>query len=458
MPIDRREFLIGASAVAVACKTGDDADTDPGVQAAPTRDPGPPPYEAPGTEDLAVFPWSIAVGDPIPDGVRLSIRSTAATVEAVLARFSEGQWAEAGRLVGRDTDGWTHVVDVSGLDADAPYAVWAEVDGVRSRVTHFRTAPERGSLRQVRLLGTSCLGNASPELFNLAFMAEWDADALLLLGDTIYADGNVTLEDYRDAWDQHLRHPRCRDMFAACAVVATWDDHEVENNWILGEPPNNLYEQVTEAQVAAATEVWRDCVPMRPGPGGSGVWRRMRYGATVELFVLDCRGERAIGRMMSDTQLAWLVDALQGSEAHFKVVLTSIHATDHFELIGVIQDDDRWQGYPEERATLIAAAAAVPGTFFVTGDMHFGAVQRVDPEGGPGAGLFEVAVGPAGSTLFPVTDLAQIGGGELPAQYETLVETWSFSVMDFDPGLGTITVKFVGDTGEVIAEHTLEGI
>jgi len=456
MPYDRREFLLAVSAAAVACKS-DPLDTDVEPEPAAVRDPGPDRFEPDLQEDRAIFPWSIAVGDPTPEGVMVMIRANAPLVEAVLMRFVDGQWSEAARLPGRDTASSPSNFEVTGLDADRAYAIYAEVDGVRSRVTAFRTAPPVDSLRQVRILATSCLGNASDKS-NLQYMAEQDADALLLLGDTIYADGAVTHADYEAAWEQHLSVDRVRDMFASTGVIATWDDHEVDNNWVIGPTDSPLNESVTPQQLEAATAVWRECVPMRLGPSGSLVWRSMRWGATAEIFVLDCRGERSPGMMMSDEQLDWFVEALQASEAVFKIVLSSIHVTDHFELMGVIQDSDRWQGYPEQRARLITAAAAVPGTLFITGDMHYGAVQYIDPIGGPAEDMVEVAAGPAGSTLFPVTDVAAIGGGTLPDQYSTLVETWSFCTLDLDPGLGTVAIRFVGDSGEVVAEHFLESL
>lgn len=191
---------------------------------------------------------------------------------------------------------------------------------------------------------------------------------------------------------------------------------------------------------------------MREGPGGTGVWRKAAWGPHLDLFVLDCRGERAPGQMVSPEQLAWLTQGLRASTARFKLVLVSVHMTDHFELMSIIADKDRWQGYPQQRVDVVLAAAEVPGVVFITGDMHFGSVQRVDPAGGPGAGLYEIAAGPSGSRLFPVDGVAQAMGG-LPAQYETIVEDWSWCDIELDPGTGEVMVRFVGDDGTDIASQ-----
>ncbi len=461
MPIDRRRFLVGAASAGVAltaCKSPEDSDSDAEPVPAPVREPGPPAFEAPGPLDEDVFPWSLTIGDPQPDGMIVGVRANAPSVTIVLMWFEAGAWAEAGRFGGGDTEGWAVTTLITGLDPDRAYAVYAETDdGLRSRATQFRTAPAADAHRQVRIVATSCLGRDGDndnQLANLHHIAGVDPDCILLLGDTIYADGNDTTEEYRTRWDWQMGRDGIAALFASGAVVATWDDHEVANNWVLGTSDDPLQDGVSPEKLAIATQVWRDSVPQGIGPGGSGVWRALRYGP-IELFVLDCRGERSDGKMMSDEQLDWFVDALQASDAPFKVVLTSIHATDHTAFIGAVQDVDRWQGYPEQRAQLVTAAASVPGVLFVTGDMHYGAVQRLDAEGGPGADLYEVAAGPGGSRIFPVVDIAGIGGGGFPPQYETMLQTWTFSVLDFDPGTGEVRVQFIDDDDVVVAEQTL---
>jgi alkaline phosphatase D len=461
MPIDRRRFLFGAASAGVvlgACKPSEDSDSDIEAQPAPVREPGPPPFEAPGPFDEAVFPWSLTIGDPQPDGMIVGVRANADVVTVVLMWFEAGEWVEAGRFPGRDTEGWAVTTLVTGLESDRAYAVYAETDdGVRSRATQFRTAPAPDAFRRVRILATSCLGRDGSndnELANLHHMAGVDPDCILLLGDSIYADGSVTTDDYRASWNGQMGRAGIQAMFASGAVVATWDDHELANNWVYDAPGSSLQDTVTPEMYEAGTQAWRDAIPQGIGPGGSGVWRQLRYGP-VDVFVLDCRGERHVdGAMMSDEQLDWFVEALQASDASFKLVMTSIHATDHTAFIGAVQDVDRWQGYPEQRARLITAAASVPGTFFVTGDMHYGAVQRLDAEGGPGADLYEIAAGPGGSRIFPVLDVAAVGGGDLPPQYETMLQTWTFSVIDLDPGTGEVHVQFIDDDNTVAAEQT----
>ena len=53
-------------------------------------------------------------------------------------------------------------------------------------------------------------------------------------------------------------------------------------------------------------------------------------------------------------------------------------------------------------------------------------------------------------------DVAAVGGGEVPPQYETMLQTWTFSVIDLDPGTGEVHVQFIDDENNVAAEQTFQ--
>lgn len=454
MRFDRRQFLMAGGAAAVACSGSGDSDSDPGTPPptpAPERAPTPAADVPPLPLETAVFPVGVQVGEPVAGAAIVLVRTTEPSVDVVWRRHDGQGWVDGGRVDAVDTSAGFARVELTGLTPDSAFTIWAATSTGSSRPTLFRTAPDTS--RTIRIGATSCLGESNPALGNLAFVGPRDVDVMLLLGDTVYADGSVTREDYQAIWDAQFERVALRDMFASAAVIATWDDHEVANNWTLGEG-SALEDEVTPEQLQIAIEVWRERVPMSVGAAGSGIWRQVSWGPDVDLFLLDCRGERSEGKIVSDAQLTWVTQGLRASTARFKLVIASVHVTDHFELLGVIADTDRWQGYPSQRAELLLAASEVPGVLFITGDMHFGAVQRVDPEGGVGAGLVEIAAGPSGSRLFPILDVAELAGGP-PAQYLTLLDTWSWSEIELDPGTGSVLVRFVGDDGSVLAEQTL---
>jgi alkaline phosphatase D len=456
--VNRREVLaaLGAAA-AVGCGkdgTGNPPEpTDDGP--APERPPEPPPWAAPGAWDEAAFAWGVAAGDPLVDGALVWTRTTEPTVDLVVMAADGDGWVEVHRATGLEVVDEVVTIDVSGLAPDTAHQyVFVAPDGARrSLVGRFRTAPPADAWRRITIGATSCLGSGDPGLPCLDSVAPAALDAFLLLGDTVYADGSVTVDDYRAFWREVASTPPYRAAVASAAVVATWDDHEVENNWTLGEP-SRTQTRVSPAQYDEAVQAFREAIPMRLGPGGSGFWRAIRLGP-VELFVADSRGERSPGKIVSDEQLDWLVAGLEASTATVKLVLVSVHMTDHAAVMGPVQAEDRWQGYPAQRDALLAVAERVPGVLFVTGDMHFGAIQKVGAAGALGAELFEIAAGPAGSSLFAFDTILALAEESVRAQYLDVLETWNWARMVVDPGARTVQVELVDRDGAVVVSRLL---
>ena len=127
-----------------------------------------------------------------------------------------------------------------------------------------------------------------------------------------------------------------------------------------------------------------------------------------------------------------------------------------FHNLGFIEEEDRWQGYPAQRDALVAAAEAVPGVLFVTGDMHYGAIQKLSPAGEPGEGLWEFAVGPSGSEVFLLSTLVNLANDEVASQYPVVLEDWNWGRLTLDPGLMTATLELVGDDGSVLGSMVIQ--
>lgn len=443
--MSRRDVLAGGLATTLAGCTPPVA--TPSDVPTPERDPTPVIPTVEGDPDLDLFPWGVVVAEVLAGSALIRVRAVGVErCNLVVMQHREGVWVELGRPeIVRNGFTCRHVLD--GLTGESVYAVYAVRGTRRSRITRFRTAPANQPSRRIRFGATSCLGDGNWDMENLIYAGVHDLDFFALLGDTVYADGSRTVEDYQDVWTEHLRRPAMRNLIASTGLLSVWDDHEVDNNWTL-EPGRNW--SIEESQLRAAVETLDATLPQRRGPGGSR-WRSHRWGEDLELFLLDCRSERSEGQMVSEEQLAWLESRLPASSARFKIVLSSVHVTDHYSLLSTIEQDDRWQGYPEQRARLVSLLASVPGAFVVTGDMHFGSVQHVDAEG-PGASVVEVAAGPSGSRTLLVDAIVEVLG-ELPPQYVLALEAWTWCRFDLDPGTGEVHVEFIGDDGEVWAEH-----
>ncbi len=452
MSISRRGVVVGGVSLgtlawAPGCAPATVEPDDTGDTGAwGTVPPEPAAWLAPGTQDDDAFAWGVQVGDATASSAVLSVRSLESAVVIVLARAAGAEWEEVDRTESLTPSDEVLQFALDGLDADTAYslAVYSADGARRAPVARFRTALASDGWRVVTFGATSCLGGNEPWP-SLSIAAAEKLDFFCLLGDTIYADNAPDAFDLDAKWATALATRGLRDLSGSTSIIAAWDDHEVDNNWSYDTPG-------MDATAAAALAQFRRALPQTVGPGGTGVWRRLSWGQVCDLFVLDCRGERREGDYLSIAQMDWLKAGLSASTARFKIILNSVPITDYMALWQDTGEDDRWSGFPAQRAEILSflQAEAVTGVLWIAGDLHMAQVGRVDPVGGLGADQWEVLVGPAGS--FP-NILADLFVGD--PQYPILFSSWNWARFTCDPRAGTITVTFVGDDGLVLAEQVL---
>ena len=462
--LTRRTLLAGLCS-AIACEGSgaleDPPGTLPGAPPGGCCAPGTPPTEPwalSGLLDEVAFPSGLRGGDPGPDGLVLSGRTLEPGVVLSGAAARGGRWvALPGRGPLVPVGGFVRI-EVDGLEPDTEHAfALVSMDGLRrSALGTYRTAPAPDTERVVCLGATSCLGNAEPTLPLLWAAAADDLDAFLILGDAIYTQA-TTLSGYRGAYTTLLARDSFRALATATPLVVMWDDHEVADNWIVGPgPPGQI--PIPSAQLRAARIAFCEALPQRIGADGVGLWRSLRFGRTLELILLDARAERTETSIVSTAQLGWAIETLRASTCRFKLVVTGVHLTDHALRLSFPNntDDtwDRWQGYPEQRSALLAACEEVPGVAIVSGDMHYGGIQRVGAPGEVGAGLWGVAAGPAGSRPWDLAGWLAEQGHPADA-YDVLIDTYSYARFRADPGAGELTVELVDAAGRVLAARTL---
>lgn len=286
------------------------------------------------------------------------------------------------------------------------------------------------------------------------------ADFFVALGDMLYADrpvtsqapdpgfpkGNAfqlpkpgpghvaTLEDFRRDWLYHREDPHYDHFLRTTPLVATWDDHELVNDSGLPELLEGPTAQELQADPrlrqadpsrprvdgrrqsvfhnpALAAAARRAMVEWNPIPVGSGgdpasrrLYRSLRWGAHLELFVLDTRSYRdpryrrdtdAVPKtMLGAAQKAWLLDGLRRSTATWQVVVSSvplsIEGGNERDPQGQVYRDS-WPagnpgnpyGYARELREIAQAIAALPGAnvLFLTGDQHFTNLFAYDVDG-----------------------------------------------------------------------------
>ena len=110
-------------------------------------------------------------------------------------------------------------------------------------------------------------------------------DFFLHLGDTIYADRGGSAHRVEEFWQKYRANrndPFQRNCFATTSVYVMWDDHEVADNYMPGNPLAPIGQK-------AFLDYW----PIRRRwPNRSASIGRCVGGGAVELFLLDTRQYR----------------------------------------------------------------------------------------------------------------------------------------------------------------------
>jgi alkaline phosphatase D len=486
---DRRAFLeaCGWAAAAVSCSDGPllSAPASPDAEALPDAEP--PPADAGAEPDADVepdatieadagaiedaatfldleslpeagdrFPLGIAAGDPTTDGMRAWARYDGASALGLVV-FEEADPTSRAEAPVSLADGFA-AVDVSGLRPGTWHRYGFTVNEgagpvARSRIGRFRTAPAKGTREIVRIGASACTSNIRSRFATLERAgARTDLDLFILLGDTSYNDGADNLDEYRERYAQNLSKQGYLDVRAATGVVATWDDHEVGNNW---DP-----ETIDPAHLAVAKQAFLEHLPIRPTSPGR-IWRSLSFGDTVDLFVLDGRSERrpstrstAGAEYLSRAQMDWLEDGLSASTAVFKLIVSSVPIAampSSFDLGGLLAPGDRWDGYPAAREELLGfiEGEAIEGVVFLSGDFHL-AYTGWASETGVGSTVLEVLAGPGAQFPNPLDGFLRA------PQFDFATREMNYAELILDPASREITIRYFGEDGDVFAERTYE--
>ncbi len=432
-PMTRRDALrLGAAGVVAGC-SDKGAINDTGF----SEELAPAPWEPEGAVDDSAFPLGVQVGDPRSDSANCWTRYDGdADATLVVAQWNGQGWVEWSRSVWTPAGGGFIHAAVEGLSGGTWYAFFFEGSTGRSITGRWRS-PDSAGLRTLVFGGSACTWNGHAPFPVLSQAAQADLDFFLLAGDQVYADSSQNVAEYRAHWAANLGTAGYRDLLASTAAIATWDDHEVRNEW--GTNPVSAEQEANGKQAFFENTA---CTPRLGDP----LWRSLRFGDTLELYVLDCRSERdpATGQYISEEQFEWLVESMRSSNAVFQCILNSVPMVDLEELVGDFKVEDRWQGFPEQRARLIEAIGSVDNTYFLTGDFHTGLVARVDAEG-PGHGMFDVLMGAAGNNMNPM------GGLLVPTdQFLTGVSDRNYARFTAEPATEKMVVEYVGEDGSVM--------
>lgn len=355
--------------------------------------------EVPAPSD-PVFGYGIASGDPLPDAVILWTRIIATKPIGGRWEVSKdatfGAIASSGTFLADASRDWTVKVDVTGLEPDTTYYYRFRTLGRSSPIGRTRTAPL--DERRLRFAVVSC-ASVPHGYFHVyrAIAARFDLHAVIHLGDYIYEYGEGeygdvrtseprhalrTLADYRERYAQYRRDRDLQEAHRQHPFICIWDDHEYADNAFRdGATGDNHDLDPWPEQRSAASRAYSEWIPIRDQPDGR-IWRVLRYGGLVDLFLLDTRiwgrdiqlppGDPEIAdprrQILGADQEAWLAAQLRASSARWKLVGQQVMMM----AVPAWFREDGWDEYPAARDRFydLLAREAVPDVVILSGDVH----------------------------------------------------------------------------------------
>ena len=447
-------------------------------------------------ESHRVFPQGVASGDPKPDQVVLwtrleptAVTKNGALPSSLLVEYivSEDEAltkivARGSQKVSKDGD-YTFRLVAQGLTPRTTYYYRFQYEALTTQVGRTRTAPGKDDDVDITFVLASCQDFVGRYYHSWqAFLEEKiDADFILFMGDYIYEsvgdprfqntgstdrkvtlpdgfdaspaqDGSETvagtLADYRELYKTYRKDEMLREVHRLFPFVNVWDDHEFADDcwqdhttfFNEKDPKSGGFTDEKRTQRRRdANRAWAEYQPVdieyKPAaafPNDITIYRTLRYGKRMELFLTDQRlyrddhvipeGPRDIldGKLVANSnfqsrvfvrksvfdkkeaekqptllgpvQKQWFVDAVKNSDATWKIwgneVQLHQQVVDFGKIDGVPDflktnlylNVDQWDGYRSERREILTALRDVKNIVACTGDIHcfFAAEVYVD--------------------------------------------------------------------------------
>ncbi|MCP3037263.1 MULTISPECIES: alkaline phosphatase D family protein [Xanthomonas] len=385
------------------------------------------------------FTLGVAAGDPLADGfvlwTRLAPRPLDPDGRGGLRAAVPVRWQVASdpqmRTIVRQGETiaspvWGHAVHVelTGLAADRPYWYCFQALGARSPIGSARTLPAAHRTPDAARFGfVSCSHWELGYFSAYRHLAAEQPDLVFFLGDYIYEYSNhgeaahkivrphgsgecLDLAGYRNRYALYRTDPDLQALHAGSACVATWDDHEVQNDYAnrWSQDPSIPVDTFL-ARRAAAYRAFYEHFPLRarhrPHGADMRIYRSFDYGQLARFYVLDGRQYRSEqpcpqangwrgGHVVADScrqrtdpqrtmlgweQERWLHGRFAQSPARWNVIAQDLLVAPMRQAgrDGVVGHwTDGWDGYPATRDRMLDAIAKtrLRNPVFWGGDIH----------------------------------------------------------------------------------------
>jgi alkaline phosphatase D len=454
-------------------------------------------------DDAPAITHGVVVGDVTARSAVLWARGDREGTLTV--HLSGGRHDRTERLRFRAADDYTGQVFLTGLRPDTTYRY--KLGSTRGS---FETAPEDHDAARVRLAfggdvaGQNVCRDSTEGFPIMDTIRKVRPDVFVGLGDMIYADnacdpvgryGNAQVPggfgpatDLAGFW-AHWRYNRAdrasQRLLASTGYVGVWDDHEVVNDFgPLSDTRSTSPYTPGIHLLPIGLDAFIDYTPIAIAPNTpKRLYRSLRWGKHLELFVLDTRQYRDANSasdspdrpktMFGREQLTWLKDSLVASDATWKVIVSSVPMSipTGFPPSGGRDgwaNFDQTTGFEQELLDVLRfmESEGIENTVWITTDVHFAEAFKYQPfSSNPEFVVYELATGPLNAGIFPNRDFDSTLNPEVltffgPPTAEA-VTTWqeakhwlNFGTLEFARD-GELTAEIVNTAGQTQFSLTL---
>jgi len=312
-------------------------------------------------------------------------------------------------------------VECGGLQPARDYFYRFIASGEASPVGHFRTAPATSAATDRLRFGFVSCSNYELGYFSAyRHLAAESPDLVVFLGDYIYeyfshlptklrdhsdAVAATDLPTYRNRYAQYHTDPDLQRLHASTACLATWDDHEVQNDYADRWSETFDDPRVFLARRAAAYRAFWEHMPlphsaMPKGPDAT-ITGRFDFGDLASFLVVDDRQFRSRlacdhpphggGKQVTDAacperfdpnrsylgvgQEHWLYGEFRRGGARWNILAQQQLVADlkeHNDAGQIAHWTEDWNGYPAARQRLLQQVhdSAVRNPVVIGGDIH----------------------------------------------------------------------------------------
>lgn len=461
---------------------------------------------------FAAYPFSLGVtsGDPAPDGFVIWTKLAPRPFEPhggmptvplpvtwdVAADERFRTIVASGEALARPELGHSVHVEVAGLQPDRPYWYRFALGGDLSPRGRARTLPApSASPRSLSFGVAGCQNYEDGHFTAFRHLAREDDLAFVYhYGDFLYEyqkrgpsygkDGLpapqvrqhigqdcIDVADYRLRYAQYLSDMDLQAARARHSWFPTFDDHEIENNWVQDYSWKDTPEPIFRFRRQAGMQAWYEHMPVRaammPRNGIiANAYREARYGDLMAIDFLDTRSTRTdqpcddgfkpycpgiddpAARVISAEQEDWLTRNLTGGQSRWnciaqQVMMMSLDRRRDDREAEKIYNIDTWAAYAAQRGRLLARMKGLGNVIVLTGDEHQNFAGILDDGERPVAVEFvatSIASGGDGSDLRPGSDIILKNNPQLKflndqrgyLVCEVSREAWTTRVMTMD--------------------------